>query len=80
MLRVMVRPPLDLTDDELREKIRSAEHVDYFVSDWLRELDRREAKRHADAQDRIARLATAAAVVSAVSAGVALAALLVSRS
>jgi hypothetical protein len=77
MLAGMRKALIDMTDDELRESIRNATHATSFVNDWLRELDRREARRQAEHQTRTAYIATGAAIVSALAA---LIALVVSRS
>jgi hypothetical protein len=67
------KAPIDMTEDEILAQLRTGvEHITYMREDWLRELDRREAKRQATAQRRTAYIATGAAIVSAVSALVAL--------
>jgi hypothetical protein len=73
----MARALRDYGEDELLDLIRGSEHTTYFVADWQAELDRRANERHNLALTRIAQRATAAAVVSAVAAGVALIALLI---
>jgi hypothetical protein len=68
------RPLIDYSDEELRDGLRmAAGKVDsYSVNDFVRELDRRASKRQVDHLTRTSYIATAAAVVSAVAALVAL--------
>lgn len=63
------QPLVDWSDDELREGIRlKGEHVDYAYNDFLREIERRSADRQA----------RASRILTIVSVGIAVVALLVS--
>ena len=62
---------IDMTDDEIDEELRSGVgHLIYLTNDFLAERDRRAARRQADSTQRIARIALAASIASALAAGI----------
>jgi hypothetical protein len=63
----MAKPLPDFSDDELRDALRSsAEHVGYAYNDIMTELDRRAARRQANAQFLLSIVSIVIAVVALV--------------
>jgi hypothetical protein len=71
------KAPVDMTDDELLERVRGARNATYYVNDWLAELDRRRQERQAEESTRLSRIAIGAAIASAIAAAVSAVAALV---
>jgi hypothetical protein len=70
--RPMTKPLSDYTDAEIREQLVSAaEHVTYYVTDYLGELDRRDRARQEKELLKIARASAWAAGAAAVAAAIA---------